>query len=177
VAAAGLLVAAGAGWQGAHSAFAGNAGNPGNGWNTGAVTLTDDTAGVAAFNNVTGLVPGGSGSTCVLVTYTGSVAASVVLYTRNYAGALGPYLNLTIQTGDGANCAAFGAATTIFSGTLDSLRTSATGFGTGVPVVGAWTPGVAGAVKPYRFSYTLVGDDAAQGAGAAFDLVWEAHST
>lgn len=177
VAAAGLLLVAAAGGNASYSAFAGNAGNAGNGWNTGTVSLADDTAGVATFNNVTGLVPGSSGSTCVLVTYTGTVAATVVLYTRNYAGALGPYLNLTVETGAGPTCAGFGAASTVFSGTLETLRTSATGFASGLPAAGAWTPAATGTAKPYRFTYTLTADNAAQSATAAFDLVWEAHST
>lgn len=172
-----VLSCAGLGWDASYSAFARTAGNPGNGWRTGIVSLTDDMAGVAVLDNLAGLLPGSFGSTCILVTYTGNVATTVELYTRNYAGTIGPYLNLTIQSGAGTGCGAFGATTTLFSGTLESLRTSATGFATGLPAAGAWAPATSGSAKPYKFSYAVADDNAAQSATASLDLVWEAHST
>jgi hypothetical protein len=173
----GLVSCVGVGWHASYSAFARTAGNSGNGWSTGTVSLTDDMAGVAVFHNLAGLLPGSFGSTCILVTYTGNVATTVELYTRNYAGTIGPYLNLTVQSGTGTSCATFGAATTLFSGTLQALRTSATSFATGLPATGAWAPATSGTAKPYKFSYTLADDNVAQSATASLDLVWEAHST
>jgi len=172
-----LLSCAVLGWDASYSAFARTAGNPGNGWSTGSVSLVDDTAGVAVLDNLTGLIPGSFGSTCILVTYTGTVATTVELYTRNYTGAIGPYLNLTVQSGAGTSCGAFGAAITLFSGTLESLRTSATSFATGLPAAGAWAPATSGSARPYKFSYALADENAARSATAGLDLVWEAHST
>lgn len=163
-------------WQASYSAFASTTSNSGNSWGAGTVALTDNSPGVAVFNNVSGLIPGSFGNNCILVTYTGNLASTVEFYSENYAGTLGPYLNLTITTGSGTSCAAFGAVTTIFSGTLQALRTSSTTFATGLPAAIPWSPSANGAAKPYKFSYTLADDNAAQSATATVDFVWEARS-
>lgn len=171
-----VLGSAGLVWQASFSAFARSAANPGDSWVAGSVSLTDDAA-VAIFNNVSGLIPGSTGTGCVLVTYTGDLASTVKLYVRNYAGTIGPYLTVSVQSGSGTSCAAFGAATTIFSGSLDTLRTTATGFATGLPAASPWSPATSGSAKPYRLTYTLIDDNAAESTTATLDLVWEAQST
>ena len=173
----GLLVSASLVWHASYAAFTSITGNPGNSWNTGRVSLTNDTSGVAIFNNVSGLIPGSFGNNCILVTYTGTVASTVKLYAANYSGAVGPYLTLTIETGAGTSCGAFGAATTIFSGTLQTMRTTNTSFATGLPAASPWSPATNGAAKPYKFSYVLGDDNAAQSATTSVDFVWEARST
>jgi hypothetical protein len=171
-----LLGSAGLVWQASYSAFAGSTGNPGDSWATGTVSLSNNAA-VAVFDNLSGLIPGGTGTGCVLVTYTGNLASTVKLYAQNYAGALGPYLTMSVQTGSGTSCAAFGAPTTIFSGSLDALRLADNSFSTGLPAASPWSPATNGSTKPYQFTYTLIDDNAAESAAATVDLVWEAQST
>ena len=173
--AVGVLLASIVTWRASTAAFLATTGDGGDTWGTGAVVLTDDDAGTALFS-VSGLVPGNTGTNCILVTYAGSIASTVELYVSAYAGTLGPYLNLTIATGSGATCAAFGTVTSIFSGTLDSLRTNATGFASGAPASNPWSPSSAGTVRPYRFTYTLADDNTAAGRSATVDFTWEAQN-
>ena len=162
-------------WRSSYAAFSDPTSNPGNMWAGGTVSLADNDSGAALFN-VTGLIPGNTDTQCVLVTYTGNVTSTVRLYAADYLGALGPYLNLVVEVGDGSTCGDFGNAATLFSGTLHSLRTSNTDFATGLPAVNPWSPSANGAVKPYRFTYSLADDNAAQGATADVDFVWAAQS-
>ncbi len=171
-----LLCGTGLAWQASYSAFATTATNPGDSWATGTVSLSNNAA-VAVFNNITGLIAGSTGTNCILVTYTGNLASTVKLYVQNYSGTLGPYLTMTVQSGSGTSCGAFGASTTIFSGTLDSLRTASTAFSSGLPAASPWSPAINGSAKPYQFTYTLTDDNAAESATASLDLVWEAQST
>jgi hypothetical protein len=171
-----LLGGAGLAWRASYSRFSATTSNPGDSWTTGTVSLTNNAA-VAVFNNITGLIPGSTGTNCILVTYTGSLASTVKFYVQNYSGTLDPYLTMTVQSGSGTSCGAFGTSTTLFSGTLNALRTANTNFANGLPATSPWSPASNGSVMPYQFTYTLADDNAAESATANLDLVWEAQNT
>ncbi|MDP9398640.1 MAG: hypothetical protein M3P96_12860 [Actinomycetota bacterium] len=82
-----------------------------NTWSAGTVAISDDDTGSAMFT-ATALRPNDTGNKCILVTYNGSLAASVKLYAAA-TGTLGTYLDLTVQKGTGgsfANCTGFTGA-------------------------------------------------------------------
>ncbi|GAA0810121.1 hypothetical protein [Spirilliplanes yamanashiensis] len=171
-------------WQASSAAFTASTDNANNSWTSGSVTLTDNDFGGANFNE-TNLKPGDTGTKCILVTYNGSVASSVTLYSNTPTGTLGQYLDLDVSVGSGSTCASPGTQTQIFgdvntvpdnsSDTLDNFAAAHTDWGTGA---GTWTPSTAGTAKPYTFTYTLGGGDAAQGLSATgVQFTWEAQSS
>jgi hypothetical protein len=168
-------------WQSASAAFFGSTTKPTNSFTAGTVSITSSAAGSATFT-LTGLKPGSTGSSCVLVTYTGNLASSVKLYGGNYvntdavagAGHLAANVTLTVDQGSGTTCGAFGTSTNILNETVAAFGTNRTAFGSGV---GSWTPSTNGTAKPYLITYLVGNDNAAQGDLARVDLIWEAQST
>lgn len=161
-------------WDASQAAFTRTTANNGNSWTAGQVTLSNDAA--TAMFTASGLVPGSTDSRCITVTYAGNVAAGVKLYATNYTGTLGPYLNLTVEMGTGGSfgsCTGFSPTSTVYNGTLDGFRTTATGYGNGV---GAFSAS-AGTSRVYKFTYTLQNDDAAAGLTATCGFTWEAQNT
>jgi hypothetical protein len=130
--------------------------------------------------NATGLVPGSTGSKCIVVTFTGNVASSVKLYTQaaSYGGTLGPYLDMTMEQGSGGSfaggCGAFTPTGTIYSGTLANFAASNTDFSTGI---GTFTPNANGQTRVYRFTYSLADNNNAQNKTASIGFTWEARNT
>ena len=174
----GLLGSAVLIWSSTQAAFSGTTGNSGNSWTAGSVSLSDDDSGSALFS-VTGLKPGSTGSKCIEVTYTGNIASSVKLYTTalSYTGALGTYLDFTVELGTGgtyADCTGFSAEATLHSTTLAAFASGYTNYGNGV---GSWTPSSNGQKKTYKFTYTLQDNDSAEGASAGIGFTWESQST
>ncbi len=163
------------------AAFTASTANPADQWAAGTVVLGDDDAGSALFS-ATGLLPGDTGSKCIRVSYTGSIAATVKLYGGSSTGTLGPYIDLVVQeaTALGNNgtyaggCTGF-AGTQIYSGTLAGFTTAATDYATGV---GAFAPAGAGEYRVYRFDYTLnaAAPSGQQGASAGATFTWESRS-
>src|SRR5690606_26071227 len=78
------------------AAFTATTENGTNTWQAGSISLSDDDSGSAMFN-ATGLTPASTGSRCIVVSYTGTVPASVSLWGAG-SGALAPYLTLKIET-------------------------------------------------------------------------------
>jgi hypothetical protein len=186
----GFLASAAVIWESSRAAFSGTTVNSGNHWSAGTVALTDNDSNGALFN-ATGLAPGGAASSaCITVTYGGSLNAAVKLYVKagdstfTSASSLAPYINLTIEEGDGdvpfgTDCSAFTGGSTIYNGTLGGAVTgftvAKTSFATGV---GAWTPaGGSGATKSYKFTYSLQDDNNAQGLDCTVKFTWEAQNT
>lgn len=144
---------------------------------TGTVNLNDDDTNTALFT-ATYLKPGSTGTKCVAVTSTGSLASTVKLYSTNAATTknLSSYINLTITQGTGGSfgsCTGFTALTTgssVYTGTVDNLTTTATG-------VGTWTP-TGTASRTYQVAYTVSNSapDTTQGGTANLGLTWEAQS-
>ncbi|GLY28237.1 hypothetical protein [Kineosporia sp. NBRC 101731] len=160
------------------SAFSSGTDNGNSTFNAGSVSLGDDDAGAAMFT-VNSLQPGSTGSRCIAVTYTGSLPAQVRMYVSagDLTGTLAPYLTLTVTEGAGGgfgSCSGFSAASTAWTGTLDHLASTATGWASGV---GSFTPTANGQVRVYRVVYTLTAGSAAAGRSSQVRLSWEARNT
>ena len=182
-AATGLVLASAMVWRASSAAFTATTTNGVNTFSAGSVAITDNDSAAVMFN-VGGLAPGDTGSGCIRVTYNGSLAADVKLYTSGLSatGSIDNYI--TIQVEDGAfssvptfpACTTFSAAGTIFNNTLNNFGTNDTTFATGV---GSWAPTGAAQTKDFRFTYTFSSSapNTVQGASASITFVWEAQST
>jgi hypothetical protein len=183
LAAAALLIVAMMVWQDASAAFSATTSTGSNSFTTGTVTMSSSfyAGNTLTFSNVQPGSTNRTGPTCVDVQFTGSLASQAHLYVTNYAntdagggtGQLGQLIDLTITVGSGTTCAAFGTATTLFAGTLDSLATTTASFASGLDT---WMPAAAGAARPYRISYFVRADNAAQGDSATLTFVWQAQN-
>jgi hypothetical protein len=165
-------------WLSTQAAFSTATANPSNAWTAGTVTLSDDDTGAALFN-ATGLSPGGSGTNCLAVTYTGTLAAAVRLYSPAHSdpSSVAQYLDLTIQEGTGAgfgSCSGFNPTGTIYTGTLGAFIAASSAYPSGV---GTWTPSGPGTLT-YRISYSLNPATPAgkQGASTSATLQWESRA-
>lgn len=78
---------------GGFSAFSSQTDNPGNSVTSGTVVLSDNDGGSALYA-LTNAKPGDSQSSCIKVTYSGSLDASVKVYTPSTVGALASSVNL-----------------------------------------------------------------------------------
>lgn len=170
-------------WTSSNAAFKATTKNETNSWSTGSVALTDNDSGSAMFT-VNNLAPGGTGTSCIKVTYTGNVGVGVKLYGESLtaANALDQYITIKIEESTGAgvtsfgNCASFDASpTTLFNSTLNSFGTTKTSYATGVS---SWAPS-SNDSRDYRFTYTMdpAAPDSTQGSTATIKFVWEAQST
>ena len=177
----GLLV-----WQSSYAAFSTTTVNPSNSFASGSVVLSDDDSSTAMFT-ATLLKPGNTGTKCIVVTSTGTLASTVELYATGYSttNALGTYLNMVIDEGSGGtfassgptSCTGFVSSAHIFTGTLASFGTTKTNFATGV---GNWAPAGSGSpTRSYRITYTLdaATPNSAQSGTAAVGFTWEAQNS
>jgi len=167
---------------GAFSAFSSQTENTGNVVTAGTVALADNDAGAAAYT-LTNAKPGSSATSCIRVSYSGSLDADVKLYTPSTIGALGPQVNLKIEPGTQASstfpsCTGFtpdGAA--IYDGPLNSFPTT---YAAGVADnPGSTTKWVNGDAVVYRVTATLSASapDSVQGATTgAHAIRWEARN-
>jgi hypothetical protein len=167
-------------WQSSYSAFSATTTNPTNNWAAGSVALSDDDSNTAMFN-ASNLKPGATGSKCIVVTSSGSLASNVKLYGTAYATTKGlaDNLNLQVEEGTGgsfSNCTGFTASSTIFNGTATAFGTTKTDYASGV---GSWAPAGGTATKTYRVTYTLSAStpDSAQGGTAALGFTWESQNS
>jgi hypothetical protein len=181
---AGLAGSAAIIWQASYSAFSATTVNPTNNWTAGTVALSDDDSSTALYT-ATGLKPGSTGTKCIAVTSTGSLASTVKLYGTGPAttNALSSSLNLTIVQGTGGgfgSCTGFtplGSGSSVYTGTLAALGTANTNFATGL---GTWAPtGTASETRVFQFSYTLDPNtpNTAQGGTASIGFTWEAQNS
>ena len=174
---------------GTWSAFSSTTSNSGNSFTAGTVSISDDDAGSAMFS-LTGLKPGDSASKCIVVTYTGSLPATVRLYGTTAGTGLDQYLDLTVTRGtiSSANfpsCGNFSADSTdyigagagvVFNGTLqgyaDDYASALVDPTSGSPRT--WTTNEA---HSYRFQVTVEDQSGAQGKSATQTFTWEARNT
>jgi hypothetical protein len=181
---AGLAGSAAVVWHASYSAFSAQTTNPSSNWSAGTVNLTDDDSNTALFS-ATGLKPGSTGTKCIAVTSTGSLASAVKLYGTNPSTtkSLSSYINLTITQGTGGgfgSCTGFTALTTgssVFSGKLDTFGSTKTDYASGA---GDWAPtGSASDTRVYQITYTLdaATPNTSQGGTAAIGLTWEAQNS
>ncbi|HEX9123631.1 MAG TPA: SipW-dependent-type signal peptide-containing protein [Actinomycetota bacterium] len=163
---------------GTFSAFSSTTSNSGNSFAAGTVYLTDNDANSAMFN-VSNATPG-SYSSCITVTYLGSLPATVKLYGSGFGGALAPYLTIKVEEGTGAagfgNCTGFTASSTVYNdvamASFPTLYSGATATG------GTWTLNKS---VDYRLTVTLANDNNANGGASPlaannFSFTWEAQN-
>lgn len=173
VVASGLLVS-----TASYAAFTATTDNTGNAWASGAISLTDDDQGEAMFD-VADMQPGSTGSQCITVTATGSLATTVALYADNpdSTGALADHIDLVIDhgTADDVDCDGFVSGGSVFEGSLAEFATEHTDHANGVD---AWAVPAGGTERTYRISYELAADapNTTQGTEAGIDFVWESRT-
>jgi hypothetical protein len=175
-AAGSLVLVSGVIVQSSSAAFSGSTENAGNSWAAGTVTLTDNDAGVAMFNE-SGLVPGNGGQRCIVVTYGGTLAADVRHYASITGGTgLGTWLDMNVQAGTGAqaDCSDFTSSQNVYSGTLAGLAGTHTNFASGA---GTWAPTGPGQTRTYRFAWELQDTNSAQGLSVQAQFTWEARNS
>ncbi len=100
----------------------------------------EDNDGGTALYAITGAKPGDTKTSCIKVTYIGSLASTVKLFTPSTIGELGPYVNLKVEAGTQAtstfpNCEGFTVYTTggtVYEGTLAAFATEHNTYATGI---------------------------------------------
>ena len=123
---------------GVFSAFSSQTDNPGNVITAGTVALEDNDGGSALYA-ITGAKPGDTKTSCIKVTYKGSLPATVKLYTPSAIGELGPYVNLKVEAGTQTTpafpeCEGFtpyGTGATVYEGTLSGFAAEHNSFANG----------------------------------------------
>jgi hypothetical protein len=170
-----------------YSAFSSQTSNAANSFAAGTVHITDNDLG-GAMLSLSNAQPGASDTSCMLVTYSGSLSSTVRLY-GSIAGSLADYLTLTVTRGDDPSpvfddCVGFAADATdyigagagvVYQGALSAFPSSyASGLVDPVPASPeTWT---SGETHMYRFVVTLADDNAAQGQNATASFTWEARN-
>ena len=166
---------------GTFAAFSSTTGNAGNTITAGTVAISDNDA-AGTMYSLTNQKPGDTVAKCIQVTYTGSLDSSVKLYTPSAIGALGPYVNLVVESGTGGgafpSCVGFVSETTHFTGTLTAFGGSHTNFSNGITDnPGATTKWVTSDAVTYRITATLANNNSAQGLSTgAHEFRWEAQN-
>jgi predicted ribosomally synthesized peptide with SipW-like signal peptide len=171
---------------GTFAAFTDTTSNSGNQIQSGTVAV-DQHAGAITLYNVTNQKPGDATSKCVRVTYTGTLPATVKLYTSSTV-TNGSLYNLRIERGSGLttlnstmSCAGFTATADVFAtNALGTFATSNNSWTNGAATNGgsAWSNGTS---EDYRFTITQ-NYDATSGAhrtvtaSGAHTFVWEARN-
>lgn len=160
-------------WGVANASFSARSTTTASTWSTGTVVLTNTPS--SALFTATGLQPGSTGTSCVDVSYTGSLAAAVRLYgsvSPSGASTLSAYLQITVEEATGT-CASPGTYSTLYSGTAYAFSTVTASYATGVS---SWAPS-ASASHPFRITYSLLADNAARGLSGSVTFTWEARNT
>lgn len=170
-----------------YSAFSSQTSNAGNSFAAGTVLITDNDLD-GAMLSLSNAQPGATDTSCMLVTYSGSLSSTVRLY-GSVAGGLAPYLTLTVTRGDDPSpvfddCVGFQRDLTdyigagqgvIYQGALSAFPGS---YATGIvdPLAGSpetWTNPES---HSYRFVVTMANDNGAQGQNATASFTWEARN-
>jgi predicted ribosomally synthesized peptide with SipW-like signal peptide len=170
------------GW-GVFAAFTATTTNTGNTITAGTVNIAQH-AGSTTLYSASNQGPGASTVGCLRVTYTGSLASSVKLYTPSTV-TNGTAFNLVVERGSGLsspdntmNCTGFSSSSTAYSGTLGGFATTYAGGLDGKAGGSAWATSDA---VDYRFTITVV-DDPTPGAhtsalsSSAHTFTWEARN-
>ncbi len=171
---------------GIFAAFSSTTSNANNSFDAGTVAIGDNDANSALYN-VTNAKPGTSQSSCIKVTYTGSLAADVRLYTPSTVGSVGQYIDLTITPGTQAvstfpSCTGFVADATgpIYSGTLANFASTKNSYANGIATYPFGTTSwVNNSSDVYQFTVTLQSSapDSAQGQSTgSHAFTWEARN-
>lgn len=140
--------------------------NSGGTFTAAALKLSDDDDG-RSLVNLTNMVPGDLTSSCINVTYEGTLFPIELVMAVNAAGDLGEHVEISILRGTGGSfgdCTGFTAAEEMYAGTLADLATSEL-------VVGIIRS--ADETTGFRFDYQLTDTADAIGKTASADVVWE----
>jgi hypothetical protein len=146
------------------------------------VALADNDAGSAMWS-VTNRIPGDTVTTCIRLSYTGTLAADVKLYSASAVNTVDQYLNLSVDRGTMPggttfpNCTGFSSQSTIYSGTVQGFKNSNNAYGNGVGAYpGAQTQWNQNDTLVYRFTVTLQNNTGAQGLTSTTSFTWEARN-
>jgi hypothetical protein len=185
-----LLVSGGAVSQASYSAFSATTESSASNWKSGTVALDNSAKNVAGASAGTAMFtaenikPGSTGSKCITVTSSGSLASTVKLYstapvtTKDLSSNID--LVITEGTGKDSTCADFKVlipAATDYTGTLAAFGTDKTGFASGW---GSWAPtGTSPETRTYKITYALksAAPNSTQGGTASIGFTWEAQNS
>lgn len=169
---------------GVFAAFSGQTENPGNSVTAGTVEISDNDGDTALYS-MANAAPSDSTTSCIQVTYSGSLPADVALYTTDTISALGAEVTLDIEAGTqepfAVDCTGFTADTggSLFSGTLSSFATTHDSYVNGLSDYpgDAATEWTTGDDVVYRVTATL-NENATLEAGTTgtHALTWEAQN-
>lgn len=172
---------------GVFSAFSSQTDNPGNVITAGTVVLADNDGGTALYA-MTAAKPGESTTSCIKVSYTGSLPATVRVLTPSTIGELGTSVSLKIEPGTQAtstfpSCTGFtpDSGGALYEGTLAAFATEHNAFANGVtdfPGTSA-TKWVTNDSVVYRITATLsaAAPESAQGKTTGTHIIrWEAQN-
>lgn len=175
---------------GVFSAFSSQTENSGNIITAGTVTIEDNDGGTALYS-ISNAKPGETKTSCIKVTYKGSLPSTVKVYSPTAVGSigeLGPYVNLKVEAGTQTtstfpSCTEFtplSSGATLYEGTLTAFVTEHGTYANGI------TTNPASATKwetnnslVYRFTATLSASapESAQGKSTnAHAFRWEAQN-
>ncbi|WBU37018.1 hypothetical protein [Homoserinibacter sp. YIM 151385] len=180
-----LLVAGIAVSTASYSAFSATTSDGASNWSMGSVALSSDAANGALFS-AEDLKPGSTGTNCIAVTSTGSLASAVKLYATDVhqTKGLASHVTLRVKQGSGGGygtCNGFtpasGAEGTLFDDSLATFATSRTDYATGI---GTWKPaGKKAETRTFQITYTVSPDAPASlmGASASLGFTWEAQNS
>ena len=167
------------------AAFTGTTTNSGNSFAAGSVTIGDNDAGQTLYS-LSDQRPGVTTSRCIKVTYSGSLASTVKLYTPSTLAPGARYVNLTITPGTQAgsvfpDCTGFSALPggAAFNGTLEGFAAAHNTFANGLALTSqtgtaSWTSGDA---VVYKLDVSIQDVAAAQGTNSgAHDFTWQAEN-
>ena len=171
---------------GVFGAFSSTTTNPDNEFSVGSVAIGDNDSGEALYN-ISNTKPGDSVTSCIKVTYTGTLPSNVRLYTASSVGTLGQYIDLTITPGTQASstfpdCTGFtaDAGGAIYTGTLANFATTKNSYANGVvDFPGATSSWLENDAVVYRFQVTLqsTAPDTVQGQTTGqHAFTWEARN-
>jgi hypothetical protein len=168
------------------AAFTATTSNPGNRIETGSVAVSDSDGTTGVLYNALDQAPGaGAGpvAKCIRVSYTGSLASELKLYSSAIAG--GSNFRLKVERGSGIttpgsdmNCTGFSASSTAFDDTLDNFPTA---YGSGVDGKAGGAAWATDDEVDYRFTVYVV-DDSTPNAhttkvdSGAHSFTWEARN-
>jgi hypothetical protein len=182
--AAGLLI-----WSGSTAAFTASSNNTSDSWSTGQLALQNNGGGAtfatttAALFSETGIKPGVSGTKCITVESTGSLAGALKLYRGALSGTNAANLAAVVtfsvdatpvsaSTNITAGCTSWpgGTSGAVYNGLLTGFPTTYGG-ASGAAALTGGTERVA-----YRIAWALpvsVVDNTLQGSSVSTDLTWE----
>ena len=179
IAVSGLVVS-----QASYSAYSSTTVSPTSNWATGTVALTDDDANTAQMT-AANLEPGFTGTQCIAVTSTGSLASTVKLYATSPSSTknLAEHIDVKLTQGTGGSfgsCSGFtplASGADLYNGTMDSFSKTYTGFSNGLA---GWAPtGTADETRTYQVTFTVdpQAPNATQGGTASLGFTWEAQNS